>query len=173
MTASECVVCWLCGWDVCMCVSMHTCLHVCLYEGCEPSSLSMAALMSPPVAMRACRLASRLMKPMALSWSSWDWNRTSGVWVCGWGNLIRHLDNWESGFVAQPIDKLNQCCNVAKHKQLYFFACFLWYSSLFRMQKSFALFCFHPDTPVRFERLIHPSYILVDPPICNVYINLN
>lgn len=54
---------------------------VCLYEGCEPSSLSIAALMSPPVAMRACRLASRLMKPMALSWSSWDWNRTSGVWV--------------------------------------------------------------------------------------------
>lgn len=61
-----------------VCVSVCT---VCLYEGCEPSSLSIAALMSPPVAMRACRLASRLMKPMALSWSSWDWKRTSGVWL--------------------------------------------------------------------------------------------
>ena len=103
MTASECVVCWLCGRDVCVCVSLHAGLHVCLYEGCEPSSLSMAALMSPPVAMRACRLASRLMKPMALSCSSWDWNRTSGVWVCRGGTdqtsgplgeLIRHLDHW-------------------------------------------------------------------------------
>lgn len=61
-----------------VCVSLGT---VCLYEGCEPRSLSIAALMSPPVAMSACRLASRLMKPIALSWSSWDWNRTSGVWV--------------------------------------------------------------------------------------------
>lgn len=61
-------------------VSASVCT-ACFYEGCEPSSLSIAALMSPPVAMRACRLASRLMKPMALSWSSWVWNRTSGVWV--------------------------------------------------------------------------------------------
>lgn len=30
----------------------------------------MAALMSPPVAISACRLASRLMKPMELSCSS-------------------------------------------------------------------------------------------------------
>lgn len=42
----------------------------------------MAALTSPPVAMRACRLASRLMKPMEWSWSSCCWNLTSGV--CTW-----------------------------------------------------------------------------------------
>lgn len=45
----------------------------------------MAALMSPPVAIRACRLASRLMKPMALSCSSCCWNLTSGVCTCGDG----------------------------------------------------------------------------------------
>lgn len=42
----------------------------------------MAALMSPPVAIRACRLASRLMKPMAFSCSSCCWNLTSGVCTC-------------------------------------------------------------------------------------------
>lgn len=39
-------------------------------ESWEPRSLSIAALMSPPVAIRACRLASRLIKPMELSCSS-------------------------------------------------------------------------------------------------------
>lgn len=43
----------------------------------------MAALMSPPVAMSACRLASRLTKPMALSCCSCCWNLTSGVCTCG------------------------------------------------------------------------------------------
>lgn len=74
-----------------VCVSLGT---VCLYEGCEPRSLSIAALMSPPVAMSACRLASRLMKPIALSWSSWDWNRTSGVWV--YNNKMRCETNYTS-----------------------------------------------------------------------------
>lgn len=65
-----CVCVWLRCVSVCLYCVGASVSAVCLYEGCEPNSLSIAALMSPPVAMRACRLASRLMKPMALSWSS-------------------------------------------------------------------------------------------------------
>ena len=74
----------------------------------------MAALMSPPVAMRACRLASRLMKPMALSWSSWDWNRTSGVWVYKGkdnnGTLNDSLFNYEAFNVCNA--SVNMCTDA-------------------------------------------------------------
>lgn len=48
------------------------------YDGWEPSNLSIAALISPPVAISACKFASRFKNPIALSCSSCCWNLTSG-----------------------------------------------------------------------------------------------
>lgn len=69
----------------------------------------MAALMSPPVAIRACRLASRLMKPMAFSCSSCCWNRTSGLCACrGKGQRPqRQTAQSASGTAAQ----WGRCCS--------------------------------------------------------------